>query len=121
MTPAAFERLVEKAVLSVPERFRTFLANTAVVVEDEPGPELLAEMGLDPDETLYGLFDGTPLTERSGADSDVPDRIVIYRVPLVEDFGDDADRIAHEVAVTVLHEIGHHFGLGEDDLGEEYA
>jgi predicted Zn-dependent protease with MMP-like domain len=121
LTRAEFEGLVDEALASVPERFKTFLANTAVVVEDEPSAEVRAEMELAPDETLYGLYEGVPLTERTTADDTIPDRVVIYRTPLVEEFADDRAAIRREIRITVLHEIGHHFGLDEDDLGEEYA
>ena len=85
MTRDRFTRLVEEAVREIPRRFRTAMANVAVVVEDEPSPELLEEMEVDPGDTLYGLYQGTPLTERGwGYGNSLPDRITIYQRPIEE-------------------------------------
>jgi len=116
VTPRAFDGLVDRALASIPERFGPYLENTVVVTEERPSREALARMAIGPGESLYGMYEGTPLTERGAQEPLAPDRIVIYRGPLVEDFGDDADRIAEQVRITVLHEIGHHFGLDEDAL-----
>ncbi len=83
------------------------LRNVAVVIEDENEDE--------PD--LYGLFDGIPLTEGGPGAGELPNRIAIYRRPLEADFADE-DALREEIRVTVLHELGHHFGLDEDRLSE---
>jgi len=75
---------------------------------------VLREAGLTGDEDLYGLYLGTPLTE-AGRIQGLPDRILIFRGPLEEDFP-DPETLKREVAITVLHEIAHHFGLDEDRL-----
>ncbi len=105
---ADFEEHVRRAIDSLPDDLREAMSNVAILVEEE-NPE-------DPD--LYGLYTGIALTERTSAYSGLPDTIAIYRRPLVEDFGDDPDELEHEIRVTVLHEIGHHFGIGEDRLDE---
>ena len=118
MTREKFEKLVEQALLEIPRRFRTEMRNVAVVVEDEPSPELLAEMEIEPGDTLFGLYQGTPLPERSWAHgNNLPDRISIYQRP-TEDACADDDEIRDCIAETVIHEFGHYFGLSEDEIEE---
>lgn len=116
MTRKEFERLVEFALKSIPKRFRDNMKNIAVVVEDEPSPELLAEMEIEEGDSLYGLFQGTPLTERGWSDgSRIPDRISIYQKPIEED-AEDAEDMLVIVVETVIHEFGHYFGLSEEEI-----
>jgi predicted Zn-dependent protease with MMP-like domain len=104
-----FEEHVERAVDSLPPELRQAMSNVEIVVEEE-NPE-------DPD--LYGLYLGIPLTERdTGYAGALPDKIAIYRLPLVEEFGDDPEVLEDEIRITVLHEIAHHFGVDEDRLTE---
>lgn len=118
MTRSHFEKLVAKAVRGIPKRFRDEMRNVAVVVEDYPEPELLEEMGIAPPETLYGLYQGTPLPEREWAHGNVlPDRITIYRQPITEDCADD-DEVIRAIGETVIHEFGHYFGLSEEEIEE---
>ena len=92
--------------------------NVSVVVEDQPSPVLLEEMGIEPPDTLYGLYQGIPLPERDWAHGNMlPDRITIYRVPILED-NDDEDDIVKAIAETVIHEFGHYFGLSEEEIEE---
>ncbi len=117
MNREEFERVVAKALDGLPAQVAGFLENVAVVVEDEPTDEEILDAGLDPDtDTLFGLYQGLALTERGGSYGNVlPDRIVIYRRPLLEECG-DRNELIHEIQDTVVHEVGHYFGLGEDDL-----
>jgi predicted Zn-dependent protease with MMP-like domain len=118
MTRAEFERLVEEALRDIPRRFRRAMQNVAVVVEDEPSPELLAEMGIGPEDTLLGLYQGIPLPERSwGFGNALPDRISIYQRPIEEEYETEED-IRNCVAETVIHEFGHYFGMSEEQIGE---
>jgi len=118
MTRARFERLVEEALEEIPRRFRNEMRNVAVVVEDEPSPELLDEMGIEPGDTLFGLYQGTPLPERAwGHGNTLPDRISIYQRP-TEDACETEDEIRDCVAETVIHEFGHYFGLSEEEIEE---
>jgi predicted Zn-dependent protease with MMP-like domain len=104
-----FDTAVRRALESLPADLREAMENVAVVVEEE-NPE-------DPD--LYGLYSGIALTERTSSYAGaLPDKISIYRRPLEEDFGHDPDLLEDEIRVTVLHEIAHHFGIGEERLGE---
>jgi predicted Zn-dependent protease with MMP-like domain len=117
MSPAQFERLVTEALALIPAEFRRRLDNVTIVIEDEPSAEVRAEMGLGEEETLFGLYTGTPLTERTVDYAGLPDQITIYRRPILEEFDSPAE-VRREVARTVIHEIAHHFGIGEERLKE---
>jgi predicted Zn-dependent protease with MMP-like domain len=118
MTRARFERLVADAIKLIPARFRREMKNLALVVEAEPSPELLAEMDIEPPDTLYGLYQGTPLPERSWAFGNaLPDRITLYQRPIEEDC-DDEDEMRIVIGETLIHEVGHYFGLSEEEIEE---
>lgn len=118
MTRQRFERLVEEALRDIPPRFRREMKNVAVVVEDEPPGDVLEEMGIEPGDTLFGLYQGTPLPERGWAFGNaLPDRISIYQIP-IEEACDDDEEIRECVAETVIHEFGHHFGMSEEEIEE---
>jgi predicted Zn-dependent protease with MMP-like domain len=117
MTDHAFKQRVVEALELIPAEFRPYLENVEIVVEDWPSEDLLAAMGIPEDEGLYGLYTGTPLTERHFDHAGLPDRIILYRNALLEDFPDQ-DELRREVALTVLHELAHHFGIDEDRLTE---
>ena len=111
-----FEQLVDEALRTIPARFRDAIVNVAVVVEDEPSDELLEEMEIPPEDTLYGLYQGTPLTERTWSDSPrLPDRVTIFQRPIEED-AESEDDIVWMVGETVIHEFGHYFGLSEEEI-----
>ena len=118
MTRARFERLVVEAVALIPKRFRREIKNLALVVEDEPAPHLLEEMEVEPPDSLYGLYQGTPLTDRGwGYGNHLPDRITIYQRPIEEDC-DDEDEVRAVIGETLIHEVGHYFGLSEAEIEE---
>jgi predicted Zn-dependent protease with MMP-like domain len=118
MTRGAFERLVAEAVTLIPKRFRREMQNLALVVEDEPSAELLEEMEIEPPDSLYGLYQGTPLPERSWAFGNaLPDRITIYQRPIEEDC-DDEDEMRAVIGETLIHEVGHYFGMSEEEIEE---
>jgi predicted Zn-dependent protease with MMP-like domain len=118
MTRDRFTRLVEQVLTDIPRRFRDAMRNVAVVVEDEPSPELLEELDMEPDDTLFGLYQGTPLTEREATyGNTLPDRISIYQSP-IEDACESDEEIRQCVAETVIHEFGHYFGLSEEEIEE---
>jgi predicted Zn-dependent protease with MMP-like domain len=113
-----FERLVERALRKLPRRFRARLENIAVVVEDWADEETLDEMGIEPPDTLYGLYRGTDLTRRDLQYGGVlPDVIAIYQGPIQEDCETIAE-MEELVRDTVAHEVGHYFGLDDDQLSE---
>lgn len=118
MTREQFRRLVAEAVETIPARFRKHLRNIAIVVEDEPSPDLLAEMEIQPPDTLFGLYQGIPLTERRwDYGNALPDRITIFRFP-IEDVCETYDDVVTEIGETLIHEVGHFFGLSEEELEE---
>jgi len=111
-----FDRALRKALSELPPIFHDALANVAVVVEEWAPDELLDELGVSPDDTLYGFYHGVPLLERSVQDSGLlPDKISVYRGPLVEDFPDRRE-LCRQIRITLLHEIGHYFGMDEEEL-----
>jgi predicted Zn-dependent protease with MMP-like domain len=111
-----FEQLVAEALASIPRRFRTAMQNIAIVVEDEPAPDVLAEMEIEPPDTLLGLYQGTPLTERTSAYGNVlPDRVLIFQGPH-ERAAEDEDDLVVAIGETLIHEIGHYFGLSEEEI-----
>jgi predicted Zn-dependent protease with MMP-like domain len=109
-----FDRLVDRAVAAIPEPFRSALDEIALVIADEPDGDQRRENGLGPDDTLYGLYEGVPLDEWGGDFIPVPTRIIIFRLPLEEDFP-DPDDLADEVRITILHELAHHLGIEDED------
>ncbi len=109
-----FRRLVHRALRELPSEARRRLDNVEVTIEREPtGDDLEAAEG---GETLFGLYVGTPLTERADYHLTVPDRIVIFQRPLERAF--HPRDIPKQVRITVLHEIAHHFGIDDERLHE---
>jgi len=118
MTRERFTAIVEETLREIPRRFRDAMKNVAVVVEDEPSQVLLDELEMEPDDALFGLYQGTPLTEReANYGNTLPDRISIYQLPIEEACEDEED-IRQCVAETVIHEFGHYFGLSEEEIQE---
>ena len=111
-----FERQVVEIIDRLPERFRDAAQNINFIIEDEPTPELLSEIDDDSDEPLLGLYVGIPLPERSfGQVPDLPDRIYVFRGPL-ERSSSGRRELKEQIRITVLHELAHYFGFGDDYL-----
>ena len=105
----------------MPGPIRDRISNVAIIIEEEATAEQLAEAGLRPGATLFGLYTGVPLTQRtSGYGMVLPDRITIFRRPLMARCSSEAE-LMEEVRHTVLHEIGHHFGLSESELEKHWV
>jgi predicted Zn-dependent protease with MMP-like domain len=118
MTRAQFEALVERALRRLPRRFRERIANVAVVVEDWADDATLAEMGIGPPDTLYGLYRGIDLTRRdSGYSNVLPDTIHIYQGPIEEDCA-SPEEMADLIGEVVIHEVGHYFGLDDETMDD---
>jgi predicted Zn-dependent protease with MMP-like domain len=118
VTRKQFERHVAEALASIPRRFRDAMHNIAIVVEDEPAPELLADMEIEPPDTLLGLYQGTPLTERRwDYGNALPDRVLLFQGPHERE-ADDEDDLVVAIGETLIHEIGHYFGLSEEEIEE---
>ena len=118
MTRNEFRALVDEALTSIPQQFRDALENIAIVVEDEPTSDQLAEVGIEAPDTLLGLYEGTPLPERQWAHGNtLPDKVTLFQVP-IEDASDDPDDVVVAIGETLIHELGHYFGLSEEEIEE---
>ena len=110
-----FEDFVRIAIASLPERFIANMGNVSVIVADRPSPDQITASGLGPDEALYGLYDGVPLTERAGYVPPLPDVITIFQKPL-QDGCRSLKQLEDEVRKTVMHELAHYFGFSDIEL-----
>ncbi len=109
MEPEVFEEHVRRALESLPPKLREAMSNIEIVPEDQNAD--------DPD--LFGLYEGIPLIDRDSSYAGaLPDKIAIYRIPLVAEFGEDVEVLEDEIRITVVHEVAHHFGIGEERLAE---
>ena len=119
MTREQFSELVQEAIERIPRRFAREIHNLAIVIEDEPSDELLDEMDVEDDGTLLGLYQGTPLNQRGfGYGNQLPDRITLFQGPIEEECADDEDEIFVAIGETLIHEVGHYFGLSEEEIEE---
>lgn len=119
-----FDRILQEELAALPEPLQRKLDEIPVIVEDEAPEEVLDDQGVPEDEDLCGLYTGVPLIERTGSDLPaLPDTITLYRTAIFDEVRDDAGRVdtqalRREIRLTLLHEFGHHFGLGEKELDE---
>jgi predicted Zn-dependent protease with MMP-like domain len=115
--PEAFEALVQQAIDGVPSEYRRLLKNVAIVVEETPSQDVLDDLGLESEDELLGLYSGISLEQDSffSAGGQLPARISIYRRPILR-LCRSAEEVVQEVRDTVVHEIGHHFGLDDDEM-----
>jgi len=116
MTREEFEALVAQALESLPEKFASKLDNVNVVVETWPTLDQLRESRVGTGMTLFGLYQGIPQTKRSHYFGVLPDKITIFAGPIMSTFGEDVTIVKEQVRKTVIHEIGHHFGMNEEDI-----
>jgi len=118
MKKKRFEELVDGALSSLPEEFSELLDNVSIFIAGQPSRETLREMGVPEGETLLGLYEGVPLTERTSDYGLVaPDTITIFQKP-IEESCDSEDEVAEQIRRTILHELAHHFGIDEDRMDE---
>jgi predicted Zn-dependent protease with MMP-like domain len=117
MEASAFEQLVVETLDSLPADFALHLENVEIIIERRPNREQRRALGIRPWQTVYGMYDGIPLTERESNWLAPPDTIVIFQEPLERDFR-TAARLREEVRRTVLHEIAHVFGISDERLRE---
>lgn len=111
-----FEALVTRALESLPAEFAKKLDNVEVVVEAWPSVLQLRQSRVGSGMTLYGLYQGVPRTKRGQYFGVLPDKITIFAGPILSSFGFDQDTVKDQVRRTVIHEIGHHFGMSEEDI-----
>ncbi len=118
LSPDAFDLIVDRAIRRIPDEIRCVLRNVLISVQPEPAPELLEELGIPPEESLMGLYQGVSLSERSVMDPPLyPDTIFIFQGPL-EDACETREEMEREIEVTVVHEIAHFLGMSEERLAE---
>jgi predicted Zn-dependent protease with MMP-like domain len=118
VTRDEFEHEVAEALATIPRHFRDAMRNIAIVVEREPSSAILREMEIEPPDTLFGLYQGTPLPERRwDYGNALPDRILLFQGPHEREAESDDDLVA-SIAETLIHEIGHYFGLSEEEIEE---
>lgn len=116
MTRDAFHALVEEALSTIPPEFRDAMRNIAIVIDDDATVAQLASVGLAPPESLLGLYEGTPLTERGWDDGNrLPDKVTLFQ-RTIEGASEDDDDVVICIGETLIHEIGHYFGLSEDEI-----
>jgi predicted Zn-dependent protease with MMP-like domain len=113
-----FKAFVSESIDSIPEPYASSMNNVAFVVEDEPTPEQRVKMKLDPHQTLFGLYEGIPLTKRgAGYNLVLPDKITIFKKP-IQMFSRSFEDVKKQVHKTVWHEVAHHFGLDHLRINE---
>lgn len=118
MTREEFEKVVQGVIADLPEELQRLLQECSIITMDWADDEVRTRIGIDhEDETPYGFYDGTPVGLRGPTDNTMilPDRIYLFRGPLIEDFP-ERDDLIDEIRVTLFHELGHMIGLDEDDL-----
>ncbi|MDP3685403.1 MAG: metallopeptidase family protein [bacterium] len=113
MKRSAFEQLVREGVQRIPDAFRGYVRDVAVVIEDEPTDHQRQALGLGERGELFGLYEGTPRTERAYLPYRLPDKITIFQGSMERATGDNPERIREEVAYTVWHELAHALGFSE--------
>jgi predicted Zn-dependent protease with MMP-like domain len=117
MTRDRFNKLVAEAIDTIPKRFAREVRNVAIVVEDRPSSALLAEMEIEPQDALLGLYQGVPLTERHwGHGNALPDQITLFQREIEDECEGDEDEIVVAIGETLIHELGHYFGLSEEEI-----
>ncbi len=113
----AFAQLARAAFERLPAAFRDKCADVLVMIEDEPDQEVMAEMGLESPYELLGLYRGVDLTRKSVLDASAePDLVTLYRRPILDVWADGDNTLGHLVTHVLIHEIGHHFGLSDEDM-----
>jgi predicted Zn-dependent protease with MMP-like domain len=111
------EALARAALERLPEPFSTSIGDIVLLVHDFADDETLRQMGIEDPFDLSGLYEGIPLTERSVEQSGtLPERIFLYRRPILDEWADGEETLEHLVAHVLIHEVGHHFGLSDDDI-----
>ena len=118
LTEEEFDSIAKRAIRHVPTEIRQHLDNMVISVRKRPSRRMLRELGVPPGETLFGIFEGIPLIERSVTEPPLyPDTILIFQEPL-EEMCDTVEQLEEEIAITVVHEVAHFVGMSEERLAE---
>ncbi|HYM65635.1 MAG TPA: metallopeptidase family protein [Candidatus Sulfotelmatobacter sp.] len=115
MDDEKFNKLVSEALDSLPEEFAEKLNNVSITVDEFPTPYQLRKSNLPPWALLLGLYEGVPQTKRGNYYSNIPDKITIFKNAILR-VSQTEEQVRAQVRATVIHEIGHHFGLSEEEL-----
>ena len=116
-TAEEIEAIARAALNALPQPFALSLGDVVLLVEDFADDETLKSMGMDNPFDLSGIYEGVPLTERSVDQSGtLPETVRLFRRPILDEWADGSDTLEHLVAHVLIHEIGHHFGLSDDDM-----
>jgi predicted Zn-dependent protease with MMP-like domain len=111
------EAIARRALLALPDPFAVSLRDVVLLIEDFADDETLDAMGIDDPFDLTGIYEGVPLTERSVDQSGtLPDRIRLFRRPILDEWAGGEDTLEHLIAHVLVHELGHHFGLSDEDM-----
>jgi predicted Zn-dependent protease with MMP-like domain len=111
------EAIARETLNRLPQPFSTSIGDIVLLVRDFADEDTLRQMGIDDPFELSGLYEGIPLTERSVDQSGtLPERIFLYRRPILDEWADGEETLEHLVAHVLIHEVGHHFGLSDDDI-----
>jgi predicted Zn-dependent protease with MMP-like domain len=116
MTLEEFNRIVDEVVADLPDEFAKALANVEIVTEIWPSRQDMTDSGGHHGSWLFGLYRGVPQTHRSNYNAAIPDKIVIFAGPILNAHWPDMNEVKHQIKSTVLHEIGHHFGMSETEI-----
>jgi len=118
LTTTEFDQVVQHAIERIPEEIREHLANVTIAVQKRPSREMLADLGMTPDDPPLGLYEGASLMERSVLDPPLyPDTIYIFQEPLEQMCG-TREELEREIEITVVHEVAHFLGMDEERLAE---
>ncbi|HSX42555.1 MAG TPA: metallopeptidase family protein [Candidatus Saccharimonadales bacterium] len=117
LTDEKFQELIDRAFDSLPKTHRDRVRNVAILFSDEPTPEQRHELQLRNDQTLLGLYQGVPLSQRQGRESLLPDRITLFKWPLMMHSHDEPS-LYEQIRHTLWHEIAHYYGLNHDKIRE---
>jgi len=116
-TADEIEALARRALAALPEAFAVHLKHVVLLVEDFADDETLKDMEIDDPFDLTGIYEGLPLTEKSvDASGNLPDRIRLFRRPILDEWADGEDSLEHLVAHILIHEAGHHFGFSDEQM-----
>ena len=116
-TISTFESLTQEAYSHLPDEFRTLATNLIITIEDFPSDEVFEDMALETPFDLLGLFEGRGITERFTMETgEMPNRITLYRRPILDYWAENDETLGDIITHVLIHEIGHHFGLSDDDM-----